>query len=134
MQLGEDITTMFDRFTNVGNKLKHLAKKILEDKLVKKLLRSFPKSLKPKVIAIKEAKNLNVISLDEVCGSFFTHEQEMKKDEEEEKNESDAMKKNIGLRVSSLEDELINLSDIKDDDDELALAVKSSIDFYLGEI
>ncbi|XVF14395.1 hypothetical protein REPUB_Repub09cG0055100 [Reevesia pubescens] len=64
------------------SQLKQLGKEIPENELVKKLLRSLPKSWKPKVIAIKEAKKLNTISLDEVCGSLLTHEQEMKEDEE----------------------------------------------------
>ncbi|XVE98737.1 hypothetical protein REPUB_Repub03eG0133800 [Reevesia pubescens] len=124
MQPGEDMTAMFDRFTNIANKLKQLGKEIPENELVKKLLRSLPKSWKPKVIAIKEAKNLNTISLDEVCGSLLTHEQEMKEDEEEEKKESAAKRKSIALKVRSIEDELIHMSDISEDDDELALAAR----------
>ncbi|XVF14914.1 hypothetical protein REPUB_Repub09cG0102200 [Reevesia pubescens] len=124
MQPGEDMAAMFDRFTNIANKLKQLGKEILENKLVKKLLRSLPKSWKPKVIAIKEAKNLNTISLDEVCGSLLTHEQKMKEDEEEEKKENAAKKKSIALKVSSFEDNLIQLSDISEDDEELALAAR----------
>ncbi|XVF07469.1 hypothetical protein REPUB_Repub06bG0141700 [Reevesia pubescens] len=85
---------MFDRFINIAKKLKQLEKEIPENELVKKLLRSLLKSWKPKVIAIKEAKNLNIISLDEVCDSLLTHEQEMTEDEEEEK------KKNAGKRRS----------------------------------
>ncbi|XVF26467.1 hypothetical protein REPUB_Repub14bG0018900 [Reevesia pubescens] len=124
MQPGEDMTTMFDRFTNIANKLKQLGKEIPENELVKKLLRSLPKSWKPKVIAIKEAKNLNTILLDEVCGSLLKHEQEMKEDEEEEKKENAAKKKSIALKVNSLEDKLIQLFDISEDDDELALAAR----------
>ncbi|XVF01804.1 hypothetical protein REPUB_Repub04eG0121000 [Reevesia pubescens] len=122
MQPGEDMTAMFDRFTNIANKLKQLGKEIPENELAKKLLQSLPKSWKPKVIAIKEAKNLNTISLDEVCGFFLTHEQEIK--EEEKKKKSAAKKRSITLKVMSIEDELIHMSDISEDDDELALAVK----------
>ncbi|XVF26618.1 hypothetical protein REPUB_Repub14bG0034000 [Reevesia pubescens] len=124
MQPGEDMTTMFDRFTNIANKLKQLGKEIPKNELVKKLLRSLLKSSKPKVIAIKEAKNLNTLSLDEVCGSLLTHEQEMKKDEKEEKKESAAKRKSIALKVNSIKDELIHMSDISEDDDELALAAR----------
>ncbi|XVF06843.1 hypothetical protein REPUB_Repub06bG0086000 [Reevesia pubescens] len=76
---------MFDRFTNIANKLKQLGNEIPKNELVNKLLRSLPKSWKPKVIAIKEVKNLNAISLVEVYDSLLTHDQEMKKYEEEEK-------------------------------------------------
>ncbi|XVF19293.1 hypothetical protein REPUB_Repub11eG0097800 [Reevesia pubescens] len=124
MQPGEDMAAMFDRFTNIANKQKQLGKEILENELVKKLLRSLPKSWKPKVIAIKKAKNLNTISLDKVCGSLLTHEQEMKKDEQEEKKENATKKKSITLKVSSFEDKLIQLSNISEDDDKLALAAR----------
>ncbi|EOY31818.1 Uncharacterized protein TCM_039050 [Theobroma cacao] len=40
----EDITSMFDRFTNITNKLSQLRKPILEHELVKRLLRSLPKN------------------------------------------------------------------------------------------
>ncbi|XVF17395.1 hypothetical protein REPUB_Repub10bG0118200 [Reevesia pubescens] len=114
---------MFDRFTNITNKLKQLGKEISKHELVKKLLRSQPKSWKPKVIAIKEAKNLNVISLDEVCGFLLTHEQEMKKMKKRKKKNT-AKKNSIALRVNLLDDELIHLSNISENDDKLALVTK----------
>ena len=40
---------------------------------------------KLKVIAIQEAKNLNKVSFDEICGSLFTYEQEVNQIDEEEK-------------------------------------------------
>ncbi|WRX29159.1 hypothetical protein QQP08_021646 [Theobroma cacao] len=44
MERGEDITSMFDRFTNITNKLSQLGKPIPEHELVKRLLRCLPKS------------------------------------------------------------------------------------------
>ena len=40
-----------------------------------------------KVIAIQEAKNLNKVSLDEICGSLLIYEQEVNEIDEEEKLE-----------------------------------------------
>ncbi|XVE95616.1 hypothetical protein REPUB_Repub02eG0113700 [Reevesia pubescens] len=121
MQSGENMTKMFDRFTNIANKLKQLRKEIPENELVKKLLRSLPKSWKPKVISIKEAKNWNIFSVNEVYDSFLIHEKEMKEDEEKKEKKSEAKIRNITLKVSSIEYELIHMSEISDDDDELAL-------------
>ena len=42
---------------------------------------------KLKVIAIQEAKNLNKVSLYEICGSLFTYKQEVNQIDEEEKLE-----------------------------------------------
>ncbi|WRX26839.1 hypothetical protein QQP08_019326 [Theobroma cacao] len=80
MEPGEDITSMLDRFTNITNKLSQLGKPIPEHEVVKSLLGSLPKNWKPKVIAIREAKDLNVITLDEICDSFLTHELELKEE------------------------------------------------------
>ena len=45
--------------------------------MVKRLLRSLPKKWRSTVVAIQEAKDLNKISLDEICGSLLTYEQEV---------------------------------------------------------
>ncbi|WRX12269.1 hypothetical protein QQP08_004756 [Theobroma cacao] len=88
MELSEDITNMFDRFTNFTNKLSQLGKPIPEHELVKRLLRRLPKSWKPKVTTIREAKDLNIITLNEVCGSLLTHELKLKEEEEEDRKEA----------------------------------------------
>ncbi|EOY00257.1 Uncharacterized protein TCM_010085 [Theobroma cacao] len=113
---------MLDRFTNLTNKLSQLGKAIPEHEIVKRLLRSLPKNCKPKVTAILEAKDLNVITLDEICGSLLTHELELKEKEEEDKREAKENKKSIALKASILEEELNSLS--CDDDEELAMVAK----------
>ncbi|EOY08386.1 Uncharacterized protein TCM_022758 [Theobroma cacao] len=123
MEYGEDITSMFDRFTNITNKLTQLGKPIPEHELVKRLLRSLPKSWKPKVTAIREAKDLNIITLNGICGSLLTHEIELKEEEEEEdQREAKEKKKSIALKASILEEELEEL--FYDDDEELALIAR----------
>ncbi|WRX21645.1 zinc finger protein [Theobroma cacao] len=77
---------------------------------------------KPKVTAIREAKDLNVITLDEICGSLLTHELELKEEEKEDKREAKEKKKSIAFKASILEEELEELS--CDDDDELALVAR----------
>ncbi|EOY32356.1 Uncharacterized protein TCM_040215 [Theobroma cacao] len=122
MEPGEDITSMFDRFTNITNKLSQLSKPIPEHELVKRLLRSLPKSWKPKVTAIREAKDLNIITLDEICGSLLTHELELKEEEEEDQREAKEKKKSNALKASILKEELEELS--CDDDEKLALVAR----------
>ena len=74
MQANESITFWFDRYTTIVNQLNQLGRVIPEDEMVKRLLRSLPKSWRSTVVAIREAKDLNKISLDEICGSFLTYE------------------------------------------------------------
>ena len=51
------------------------------------MLRSLPKSWKSTVVAIREAKDLNKIFLDEICSSLLTYKQEVNQIDEEEKKE-----------------------------------------------
>ncbi|EOY17398.1 Uncharacterized protein TCM_036560 [Theobroma cacao] len=122
MEPGEDITSMLDRFTNITNKLSQLGKPIPEHEIIKRLLRSLRKIWKPKLTAIREAKDLNVITLDDICGFLLTHELELKEEEEKDKREAKEKKKNIALKVSILEEELDNLS--CDVDEELAMVAR----------
>ncbi|WRX18653.1 hypothetical protein QQP08_011140 [Theobroma cacao] len=115
---------MFDRFTNITNKLIQLGKPIPEHELVKRLLRSLPKNWKPKVTIIREAKDLNIITLDEFCGSLLTHKLELKEEEEEDRKEAKEKKKSIALNASILEEELEELS--CDNDEELAQLQENS--------
>ena len=64
------------------NQFNQLGRVILEDEMVKRLLRSLLKSWRSKMVAIREAKDLNKISLDEICGSLLLYEQEVNRSEE----------------------------------------------------
>ena len=74
MQANESVTSWFDRCTTIVNQLNQLRRVIPEDEMVKRLLRSLFKSWRSTVVAIREANDLNKISLDEICGSLFTYE------------------------------------------------------------
>ena len=85
MQANESITSWFDRYTTIVNQLNQLGRVIPKDEMVKRLLRSLSKSWRSTVVTIREAKDLNKISLDEICGSFLTYEQEVNQIDEEKK-------------------------------------------------
>ena len=80
----ESITKMFTHFTNIINGLKSLDKYYSNSDLVRKILRSLPRSWEAKVTAIQEAKDLNTLPLEELLGSLMTHELTMKQYSEEE--------------------------------------------------
>ena len=65
MEPAESITQMFTRFTDIINGLKSLGKDYTNNKLVRKILRSLPRTWKAKVTAIQEAKDLNTLPLEE---------------------------------------------------------------------
>ena len=95
MQPNENITSWFDRYTTIVNQLNQLGKAIPKDEMVKRLLRSLLKTWRSAVVAIREAKDLNKISLDEICGSLLTYEQEVNQIDEEEKKKVIEKKKSM---------------------------------------
>ena len=74
MKQNESISSMFSHFTNIINRLKCLGKMYSNSDLVKKVLRSLPRTWEPKVTAIQEAKDLNTYTLDEMLSSLMTYE------------------------------------------------------------
>ena len=66
---------------------------------------------------------MNKISLDEICGSFLTYEQEVNQIDEEEKKELVEKKKGIALKTSSRSEELYEVS-CEDEDVEMAMLAR----------
>ncbi|GAV76622.1 UBN2 domain-containing protein, partial [Cephalotus follicularis] len=87
--------------------------------MVRKILRCLPRSWMPKVTAIEEAKNLNVLALEDLLGSLMTHELSMQKKDDDEKKEK--KKKIVALKSSQTED---SEDDDNDDDEELAFITR----------
>ncbi|KAG5611414.1 hypothetical protein H5410_022695 [Solanum commersonii] len=61
-------------FTTIVNELVSLGKIYTTEELVDKVLRTLPKSWEIKVTAIREAKDLTTMSLDELVGNLKTYE------------------------------------------------------------
>ncbi|GAV87469.1 UBN2 domain-containing protein [Cephalotus follicularis] len=108
---------MFVRFTNIINSLQSLNKCYTNSEMVRKILRCLPKSWMPKVTAIEEAKDLNILPLEELLGSLMTHEMTIKNHEDEE--EQDKKKKKVIAFKSSTPD-----SSEEESDDKMALITR----------
>ncbi|GAV89681.1 UBN2 domain-containing protein, partial [Cephalotus follicularis] len=109
---------MFSRFTNIINALQTLDKTYSNSEMVRKILRYLPKSWMSKVTAIEEAKNLNILPLENLLGSLMTHELSMQKKYDEEDKEK-KKKKIVALKSSLIED-----SEDDDENQELALITR----------
>ncbi|GAV57790.1 zf-CCHC domain-containing protein/UBN2 domain-containing protein [Cephalotus follicularis] len=126
MNENEDIKSMFSRFTNIINALQALDKIYSNSEMVRKILRCLPRSWIPKVTAIEEAQNLNVLTLEDLLRSLMTHElSTQKKDDDEEKEKK--KKKIIALKSSQTEDSE------DDDDEELAFITRRFKKFLAGK-
>ena len=75
------------------------------------------------MVAIREAKDLNKILLDEICGSLLTYEQEVNQIDEEEKKELIEKKKGVALKTSSRNEELYEDS-CEDEDVEMTMLAR----------
>jgi len=101
MEDGESISYMQMRFTHIVNKLQNLGKDISNQDYTNKILRCMAREWKPKVTAIKESQNLNVLSMITLFGKLKEHEHEIIR---LKSNEDDSKKKeikSIALNVTS---------------------------------
>ena len=111
---------MFTHFTDIINGLTYLGKIYTNTEIIRKVLRSLPKSWETKVIAITETKDLSKLSLDELMGSLLTHELIMKEMNEEKDNKK---KKGIAFKtIATCEEEDEENSEF--DDEEIAFLKK----------
>src|ERR1044072_2032096 len=94
MEEEESVETMFSRFQMLVAGLRVLDKGHSNADHVKKILRSLPAKWRPMVTALKMAKDLNKISLEELISSLRSHEIELQEDEPQRKIKSVALKSN----------------------------------------
>ncbi|KAH9657542.1 hypothetical protein KPL70_023124 [Citrus sinensis] len=98
MEQNESVYSMYTRFTDIVNTLGALGKTFSNSKKVKKIIRSLLKEWRPKRTAIEEAKDLNILPIDDLIGSLISYEEDL---EAERGNEE--KKKSIALKVSKHE-------------------------------
>ncbi|KAG0455103.1 hypothetical protein HPP92_024395 [Vanilla planifolia] len=77
MNSDKSIKSMFLRFNDITNGLTNLGRAFSNSDLVRKILRILPKEYDPLATAIKAAKDINKLSLDELLGELLTAEIEM---------------------------------------------------------
>ncbi|KAH9671168.1 hypothetical protein KPL70_017253 [Citrus sinensis] len=106
------------RFTDIVNTLGALGKTFSNSEKVKKIIRSLPKEWRQKRTAIEEAKDLNILLIDDLIGSFISYEEDLAAERGNEE-----MKKNIALKATKYESD----GESEPDDEELAMLVRSHI-------
>ena len=96
MNKDESINSMSARFSNITNELENLGKKCQTEDKVRKILRSLDDRWQSKVTAIEEAKDLSVLSFQDLIGSLMAHELSLNRP-----RYSESKNKGIALKVSS---------------------------------
>ena len=121
MKPNESFVEMFSRFTDVVNRLEGLGNKVSEEDKVSKILRCLPPKWKSKTKAIKEAKNLKELPLEELIGSLMTYEMKIPR-LEKKKQEEEGKKKSTALKAQ--EEKVVEEAMINDMEDDIAFITK----------
>jgi hypothetical protein len=82
MKEGESMHDYFSNMLDVVNQIKKFGENLSDQKVVEKILRSMPKKYDHVVAAIEESKDLSVLTVNELFGSLQSHEDRMKRYEE----------------------------------------------------
>ncbi|KAK9217771.1 hypothetical protein WN943_006399 [Citrus x changshan-huyou] len=109
------------RFTDIVNTLGALGKTFSNSEKVKKIIRSLPKEWRQKRTAIEEAKDLNVLPINDLIGSLISYEEDLAAEKGHEEK-----KKNIALKASKRESD----EESEMDDEELAMLARRFRKFY----
>ncbi|KAH9671187.1 Integrase catalytic domain-containing protein [Citrus sinensis] len=121
MEQNENVYSMYTRFTDIVNTLGALGKTFSNREKVKKIIRSLPKEWRPKRTDIEEAKDLNVLPIDDLIGSLISYEEDLAAEKGHEEK-----KKNIALKASKRESD----EESEMDDEELAMLARRFRKFY----
>ena len=113
MKDGETISSMQIRFTHIIDKLQNLGKTISNQDCTNKILRCMTKEWHPKVTAIKEAQNLNVLSMITLFGKLKEHEHEINRFKSSEDVSRRKERKSIALNTTSS----VSTSSVQNDDE-----------------
>jgi len=109
MKEDESIEQMYSKFQTLVSGLQILKKSYVASNHVSKILRSIPTRWRPKVTAIKEAKDLNTLSVEDLVSSLKVHEIDLNEHEPAKKVKSIALpsrgKSSKALKVVEYEDE-----------------------------
>ena len=121
MKPNESIVEMFTRFTDVVHVLEGLGNRVSEKDKVSKILRCLPSKWNCKTEAIKKAKNLKELHLEELIYSLMTYEMKIARQEKEIQDE-EGKKKIIALKAQ--EEKVVEETKINDMEDDITLITK----------
>ena len=85
MKDDENIESMYSRFKILVAGLQVLKRSYTTFYHVRKILRSLPSRWRPKVTTIQEAKDLDILGVEELISSLMSHEIELSSDEPQKK-------------------------------------------------
>ncbi|KAH9698219.1 hypothetical protein KPL71_023937 [Citrus sinensis] len=121
MEQNESVYSMYTRFTDIVNTLGTLGKIFSNSEKVKKIIRSLPKEWRQKRTAIEEAKDLNILPIDDLIGSLISYKEDLVAERGNEEK-----KKSIALKVIKYESD----GESEPDDEQLAMLARRFRKFF----
>ena len=119
----ETLSEMYTRFSQLINKMRALGKKFDVEDLNNKLLNVVQWKYRAEVASIKEAKDLEVTTLEEIVGSLMTYEMEATH-QEDDRRERRSLALKADTEAGYISSESVRSSDGSDDDQELAMLAR----------
>ena len=97
MKSGESVSEYFSRTMAITNKMRIHGEKLEDVTIAEKILRSMTVKFNFVVCSIKESKDIDTLSIDELQSSLLVHEQKLsKQDREEQVLQADTNTKGVG--------------------------------------
>ncbi|GKV06891.1 hypothetical protein SLEP1_g18710 [Rubroshorea leprosula] len=131
MKPKESIQDMYTRLNDIVTNLKALGKVYPPQEVVRKVLRSLPKSWEAKKTAIEESKDLNTLKLEDLIGKLMTYEIKVQVDGGVEVVER--KKKNVAFKASNQKEESEDdaSNDESSNEDDIAKLVSKEVKKYM---
>jgi hypothetical protein len=107
MKEDETIGKYFVRVEELVNTMKSLGEKIEEASLVKKILRSLPDRVNPKVSSIEELNDLKSFYFDQILGTLTTYEMKISKDKSTTREAYFKVDKNDESELHEIEEKFV---------------------------
>ena len=116
LKMGNDkaFDSLYGKLNEIVIAKLNLGEKIEDVKVVRKILRSLPKSFQAKVTAIEESKDLDEIKIQELIGSLQTYEFELP-----------SHKSSKSLALKTITERMDDFSEEDDVEKEVAFLVKN---------
>ncbi|XP_021812094.1 uncharacterized protein LOC110755222 [Prunus avium] len=122
MDENETFSEFYVKLCVIVNACSSLGENILEDRVVKKILRSLPQQFQPKITAIEEICDLNTLKVQELIGSIQTYEM---------KHLAPKKCKSVAFKVVNEEDD--EHSDENCSDEELTILTRRFMNFLKNQ-
>ena len=109
MEEDETFNEFNAKLNEIVDNLFTLGEPILENRIVKRIMRSLPKRFDAKVVPIEESKNLDALKVDELVGNLHTFEANLR---------SNGKSKSKGVTLKTSKESVKKITSDSNSDDE----------------